>query len=101
MVLLQNNNQLIFGNADMASSNRKEADRISTFNKRLIWLKLAFTFIALLLAAYLFSVQVLDIKHYGKKAKNLPLTKFLTTFIFTNNIRTIPLKSWLKNFQSL
>ncbi len=59
----------------MASSNRKETDRISTFNKRLIWLKLAFTFFALLLAAYLFSVQVLDIKHYGKKAKNQRTTK--------------------------
>ncbi len=45
------------------------SDRIRLFNRRLRALKIIFTCFAVALAVYLFAVQILDIKHYAKKAK--------------------------------
>lgn len=53
----------------MADNHIKDTDRMKIFDKRLMWLKAAFTLFAVLLAIYLFAVQVIDIKHYSKKAK--------------------------------
>lgn len=51
------------------------SDRIKLFNKRLRALKIIFTCFAVALAVYLFAVQILDIKHYAKKAKAQRITK--------------------------
>lgn len=53
----------------MPDNNTKDSDRINTFNKRLKWLKFLYTLFAVCLAIYLFSVQIIDIKHYAKKAQ--------------------------------
>lgn len=51
------------------------SDRIKLFNKRLRALKIIFTCFAVALAVYLFAVQILDIKHYAKKAKAQRIAK--------------------------
>lgn len=53
----------------MADNNLKRNDRIRTFDVRLLFFKALYTLFALTLAGYLFAVQVVDIKHYSKKAK--------------------------------
>lgn len=44
-------------------------DRQHNFNKRLFWLKILFTLLAVCLSVYMFCIQVIDIKHYKNKAK--------------------------------
>lgn len=44
-------------------------DRQHKFNRRLFWLKLLFTLLAVSLSVYMFCIQVIDIKHYKNKAK--------------------------------
>lgn len=44
-------------------------DRQQQFNKRLFWLKILFTLLAVCLSVYMFCIQVIDIKHYKNKAK--------------------------------
>lgn len=53
----------------MADNQTKNNNRMTTFDKRLWWLKILFTIFAIALASYLFAVQVVDFKHYGNKAK--------------------------------
>ena len=53
----------------MADNNPKRNDRIRTFDVRLLFFKALYTLFALALAGYLFAVQVVDVKHYSKKAK--------------------------------
>lgn len=52
-----------------------ESERIDNFDKRLLWLKAIFTIFGIMLACYLFSIQILDVKHYGKKAKAQRIAK--------------------------
>ena len=59
----------------MSNKRLTEQERIKIFDKRLLWLKVAFTLFGLFLAIYLFSVQIIDIKHYSKKAKAQRLSK--------------------------
>ena len=56
-------------------ANNNNLDRMKMFNNRLRWLKIIFTVFAALLAIYLFGVQILDIKHYAKKAKAQRIAK--------------------------
>ncbi len=53
----------------MANKQLSESERMRIFDKRLMWLKAAFTVFAILLAAYLFAVQIIDVKNYSKKAQ--------------------------------
>ncbi len=53
----------------MTDNESKRNDRIYIFNRRLIWLKILFTIFAIILAGYLFAIQIVDYKHYSKKAK--------------------------------
>lgn len=61
--------------AKIMANNNNNLDRMKMFNNRLRWLKIIFTVFAALLAIYLFGVQILDIKHYAKKAKAQRIAK--------------------------
>lgn len=58
-----------------SDNKNKESDRLKTFNYRIKWLKVLYTVFAVLLAGYLFSIQIIDIKHYAKKAQAQRKTK--------------------------
>ncbi len=59
----------------MANKKNNYSDRIKTFDNRLRILKIIFTCFAIALAIYLFAVQIVDIKHYAKKAKAQRIAK--------------------------
>ena len=59
----------------MVNKNNNEKDRIKVFNKRLQWLKILFTIFGICLIVYLFCIQIVDIKHYAKKAQAQRKTK--------------------------
>ena len=59
----------------MANNKLTDSERIKIFNTRLMWLKVAFTVFAIFLASYLFAIQIIDIKHYSKKAEAQRKTK--------------------------
>lgn len=57
------------------SGNQKDSEKINTFNKRIRILKYLYTIFAICLACYLFAIQIIDIKHYAKKAQAQRKTK--------------------------
>ena len=59
----------------MPNNQQKESDKINTFNKRIRVFKYLYTIFAILLAGYLFAIQIIDIKHYSKKAQAQRKTK--------------------------
>jgi len=53
----------------MDNNHLKDSERMKVFNQRLLWLKIIFTVFAIALACYLFAIQIIDVKHYAKKAQ--------------------------------
>ena len=58
-------------------------NRNKTFSERLIWIQGGFLIIILLFIVYLFSVQVLDVRHFRVKAKN---QRRASSFVMRGNI---------------
>lgn len=61
----------------------KNTNRNKQFSERLIWFQIGFAIAVLLFVVYLFSVQVLDVRHFRVKAKN---QRRASSFVMRGNI---------------
>ena len=61
----------------------KNTNRNKQFSDRLIWFQIGFAIAVLLFIVYLFSVQVLDVRHFRVKAKN---QRRASSFVMRGNI---------------
>ena len=59
----------------MNDNNSHNQERNKIFNKRIIGLKIIYTIFAICLVCYLFAIQIVDVKHYSKKAQAQRKTK--------------------------
>ena len=58
-------------------------NRNKQFSDRLLWFQIGFAIAVLLFIVYLFSVQVLDVRHFRVKAKN---QRRASSFVMRGNI---------------